>query len=412
MTNEADESSKRVVFLTGSSGFLGGVLAKQLQSDTSVAKIYCPIWIKKGMLGADRLAQCLGSCNKCIHLEMDDAIPSDTTHVILNAYSTRFDEELSVKLEGSVAPTLKLLEDCYRLKESIQGITFVSTAYVQPPLPYRSDEKGRIPFLLESSHSSMTAKQVYDVALRSDTAAIAELLQDLDPYYRNNSYLFSKHLMEHLLTEQYHDLPVCIVRPSLICPSLDLQDGWTTRSSVFFLASIAPRYIFMSPRCKGKVNLVLVEDVTKDCIEAVFKLARPASKDGNGQLWHPIISSTAHSNTTVVLALFKATAPHVPRMDIRKEWLLNLVRKIEFSMVSLSAGQNAARKLEAAYGYFDYTHANTWEFECRHSEQTPQTAIESVPRYYLSTSNSKTVRQALGADGTNRPDGECVTTNL
>jgi thioester reductase-like protein len=91
VTNKADESSKQVFFLTGSTGFLGIVLAKQLQSDVAITKMCCPIRFKKGMLRADRLAQCLGSCNKCIHLEMDKAILSDMTHVILNACSTRFD---------------------------------------------------------------------------------------------------------------------------------------------------------------------------------------------------------------------------------------------------------------------------------------------------------------------------------
>jgi hypothetical protein len=331
------------------------------------------------MLGADRLAQRLGSCNKCVHLGMDEAIPSDTTHVILNGHSTRFDEELIVKLEQSVAPILKLLEECRRLKKAIQGIAFVSTAYVQPPLPYRSNEKGRIaflPFPLESSNCDMNAKQEYDAALRSDAA----VNQDFLPYYRNNSCLFSKHILEHLLTEQYHDFPICVVRPSLICPSLDLQDGYKSNFGVPLMFLVANRFSFITPRCEGKLNFVLVEDVINDCMEAVFKLARPASADENGQLWHPIISSTSHSNGPLV-AVFKAMAPHVPRMEIRRTWLRNLVRKTEFLVTRLSVGQKGARKYKAVYDSYEYFHANTWDFECRHSERTTQIMIETYHRW-------------------------------
>jgi hypothetical protein len=190
-------------------------------------------------------------------------------------------------------------------------------------------------------NNTMTAKQVYDMALLSVAATKAEFLQDLHPHYRNNSYLFSKHILEHLLTEQYHDLPICVVRPSLICSSLDLQDGWyNTKSPVSFVvsSSIAPRYIFMAPRCEGKVNLVLVEDVTNDCMEAVFKLARPASADGNGHLWHPILSSTSHSNSNII-SILKGVAPLVPRMGIRGKRRRRLVRTTEFIVVRIAAGK-------------------------------------------------------------------------
>jgi hypothetical protein len=229
-------------------------------------------------------------------------------------------------LQESVAPILKVLEDCCALKKLIQGIAFVSTACVQPPLPHQSCEKGCIPFLLESSHSSMTAKQVCDVHLRSVAAAMTKFLQDLHPHCRSNSHLFSKHILEHLLTEQCHDLPICIVRPSLICPSLDLQDGWKAKSPVLvFSTSVAHHCAFVAPRCEGKVNLVLVEDVTKDCIKAVFKLARPASEDGNGRLWYPVLSSTLTppSTTTFLASMMKAIAPHAPRIGVRKNGCSN-----------------------------------------------------------------------------------------
>jgi hypothetical protein len=64
----------------------------------------------------------------------------------------------------------------------------------------------------------------------------------------------------------------------------------------------------------------------------------------------------------------------------QEKWLLKLVRTTEFTVAGLARGQRAAGKLKAAHGLYDCFHANTWDFEGRHLEQTPQILIETARR--------------------------------
>jgi nucleoside-diphosphate-sugar epimerase len=375
----------RVVFLTGATGFLGGWLVKELQDDPSIAKVYCPIRAKKGLSGAERMVKSLGLYDKCVHLDIDASVPADTTHVIFNAYSTRFDETLQFKLEQNVVPILKTLDECRLLKGSLQGIAIVSTAYVQPPVPFpRPAFQGRIPFAF-GEYPNVTAWQLYEQVLSRGDSVIPELLPGLDQFYHVNRYAFSKHILEHLLIEKYADMPIAVVRPSMICPSADLTYGYEQKSGISLIFSLAPHFVFLTPRGEGKVNLVALEYVTSDTMDAVFKLASPAVKDENGHLWHPIIMSTSHSNASPFM-LLRGIAPYIPRMDIRVAWLRNCFRQTEFLLARLAYGPKAAMLLGVLYDNYDYIAANTWDFEPKYPEDFWKLAVEGG-RLYLKMKN-------------------------
>jgi len=344
--------SNRIVYLTGSTGFLGGMIVRKLQEDETVAKVYCPIRDKKGMTGEDRLKASVGDFPKCAYLPIAGKVPDDTTHVILNAYNTRFDEDLGDKLRDNVVPIIRIMDELNARKKPIQGITFVSTAYVLPPLPFTSPKGGKLPFLLDSG-TKLTATDVYEEALKSKPCDLSKMIPDLHPYYKENSYVFSKHILERLLIEKYPKLPICVVRPSMILPGQDLEYGFTTKSAIPLIFQLAPYPVFLAPRCEGKVNIVFIEDVTKDCMEGAFELAKPAEADESGTKWHTITQSVGHSNASSMM-LFRGVAPEVPRFDIRTEWLRNMVRAWENILVQFLFGQRKAKLLSTAYETYDY----------------------------------------------------------
>jgi nucleoside-diphosphate-sugar epimerase len=367
-------TTNRVVYLTGASGFLGGFLARDFEKDDSIVKVYCPIRAKKGQSGPDRLSELLPSLKKCVYMDPNDVVPADVTHVILNAYNTRFDEEHRSKLKGNIEPILKLLDQCKQRSttdgNTIRGITFVSTAYTQPPLPFRRYEGNYLPLLLdeENDRKKMTATEVYDKIMRMDDHfTVTDVLPDLHPYYAKNSYVFSKHLLETMLGEKYPDLPISIVRPSMVAIPLTLDYGLTTKAAVPLLMQLSQHWICMAPKTGGKVNVILMEDTCADIKLGVFEAAKAAQCNVYGRCIHETIASCSYTEHNDSREFFKAGAPHVPRIfDIPYDWLLHLVRNIEYFAAWCIFGSKAAHLLHVVYVNYDFYMDNTWDFEARH----------------------------------------------
>ena len=400
-------SKQKVIYLTGSTGFLGGFLVRELQADATVAKIYCPVRGKKGLSGSERFQKCFpfASYNKCNHLGMEEPLPDDASHVILNAYNTRFDEDIRHKLQENVVPILRVLDECRQRMTLIRGISLVSTAYVQPHKPFRHVVGGRLPFLLldynsssssQASNTPITATEVFDklMAGSGNTPSVHEIVPGLHPYYSGNNYILSKHILEHLLVEKYAELPICIVRPSLIIPPRTVEYGLDTKAAIPLFMQIAPHPVLLAPHCEGALNVVFIEHVATDVLLATFQLAKPAasaaaynnnnphtddaSASDGAALWHPIIEATGFSNISF-LDFSRRWFPHVPRMDLRVSWLRNTVRSIEFLCAMLLFGPKASKLLRVIYQNYDFFMAHTWDFKPRYTED-PRLHM-SMPEY-------------------------------
>lgn len=360
----------RVLYLTGSSGFLGGYLCKEFDKNPTIATVYCPIRTKKGMTGPERLATLL-PYEKCTYVGIHDPIPPEVTHVVLNAYSTRFDESIRKKLKENVEPIMELLDQCKHLP-NLQCVVFVSTAYVQPPLPFKRLPESRLPLLLMTEEERKNspwknARQVYETILESrdvddddsSNNVVERHFPNLHPYYKSNSYVFSKHLLESMLEEEYmKHFNVCIVRPSMIAPPRTLDYGLLTKSAAPLMMQLSQLPIIFAPKTSGKPNVVFLEEVHDDILVAMDSRCKGKKKID-------LISSTGVDND--IPAMWKASAPHIPRFtNLKDGWLMQTIRTMEYWFVYVVLGSKTAGLLQAVYENYDFFLDHVWDFEHRH----------------------------------------------
>jgi len=359
----ATATTADVVYLTGSSGFVGQMIVRCCESLGSIVKVYCPVREKQGASGKERFQGLFGSSKKTVFVETTDPLPSDVTLVILNAYDVRFFTPLDTKLKGSVEPMLRILEQC-RGHPLVRGISVVSTAYVQNPLPFKQPEINRIPFELADI---MSASKLYH-GLVTGVISFDKILEDhgkeLSHHHKWNLYAFSKHIMEHVVHETFADLPICIVRPAIVAPSRDGTYGHDSSDGFPLFLKIAQSPLIRFPRNEGKLNIVFVEDVASDIIEAASMLAEPATRDEKGLVFHPICSSTSAS-AHGALEMAKWAAPQVWRFDIRNSTARKALRTMEIGVVRMVKGKRMARLTRNLYSVFDPIFSNTWDYEGR-----------------------------------------------
>ena len=213
-----------VTYLTGGSGYLGGeiVRALALNERTVHAQVLVPVRDKAGKTGQERFDPLFsGGRNPHQHARWvapAEPIPDDAEVVILNAFDVAFHKDIARVLRESVAPTLALLEECSKLSlktGKLRKVILVSTAYVQPPLPFKRCDGPITPF-----HGAADPWGLYGKLLNGEMGW-QDLVDDKDndSHFTTNAYIYAKTLLEHLVAT-FKDLPCTyIVRPSIIGPS-------------------------------------------------------------------------------------------------------------------------------------------------------------------------------------------------
>jgi|EP01046_Picozoa_sp_COSAG06_P035851 nucleoside-diphosphate-sugar epimerase len=217
------------IYLTGGSGYLGGEIVRSLALDKLAEdkKVLVPVREKRGKSGQERFESIFrGGGNPHKHTQWIDPaapIPDETEVVILNAFDVAFHTDIARVLRESVAPMLALLEQCTQLraKGNLKKVVIVSTAYVQPPIPFRRCDGPITPF-----NGAADPWGTYSQILNGEMVW-QDLVDDprSDTHSTTNAYIYAKTLMEHLIATM-NELPrTTIVRPSVIGPSSDGERG-------------------------------------------------------------------------------------------------------------------------------------------------------------------------------------------
>ncbi|XP_071955375.1 fatty acyl-CoA reductase 1-like [Antedon mediterranea] len=233
----------QTLLITGATGFIGKVLLEKiLRSCPGIDGVYLLVRPKWGRPTQERVEQ-LVNCKLFDKLRQSQpnfadkihAINSDLQHsklglsdediatlrekvtVVFHVAATiKFDEKLGLSLKLNVVATQEMLKLCKEMN-SLKVFVHVSTAYAYcdrehieevvypPPVdPYKL--LGAIEWMSEDMISTITPQMIGN---------------------RPNTYTFTKALAEHVLVQEGKDLPLCIVRPSIVGAAWkDPIQGW------------------------------------------------------------------------------------------------------------------------------------------------------------------------------------------
>lgn len=231
------------LLITGSSGFVGKVLLeKLLRSCPNVGTIYVLLRPKHNTELRRRVEDIFktqifdavkrdnpDALKKVVAIRGDVTLPRlglsdedeatliDNVSVVFHsAANVRFDEPLRTAVNLNVGGTYRLLELCRKMK-MLQSVVHVSTAYCN--CLRSSVDEGVYP-------TRIHPKQLMDALTWMDDDTVAVLTPHLLAGYPN-TYVFTKALAEQLVLDSLDELPIVIIRPSIIVASWkEPMPGW------------------------------------------------------------------------------------------------------------------------------------------------------------------------------------------
>lgn len=295
----ASPSPAPCVLLTGATGFLGKVVLEELlrrRNEIGFDKVIILVREKRGQGGHERFAQnvatspcfknlpsnwtdhvevvCgdLGEADCGLDAKVRAALTTRVSHIIHCAASIDFNLPVAQACTANIVSSLNMLE-LARACPGLVRLVSVSTAYVMPhpggtvarsfpealaPLPY-------------------PAAQIYQdiVEGRADQA---RLLRECG---HPNTYTLTKCVAEHLLVERRGDVPLTIVRPSVISASWRYPfPGWIDSNAAFagFVVTIGAGYLrVVDARGKAYLDVMPCDEVSIRIIDNTFVPADTSS---------------------------------------------------------------------------------------------------------------------------------------
>lgn len=287
---ELHPGSGRELLLTGTTGFLGKVVLHELmrrREALGVERVYALIRTNGSGSAEKRFAKdvATSACFAALPSNWQDyveviagdlckpgagidfaqrnTIEERVTHVINCAASVQFNLPLKDAAVANISTALEMLQlakSCRRLESLVN----VSTAYVTP-----HPKDGKTVFE-ELVALPWNAADTYDAILRGEANEQQLLAETGHP----NTYTLTKCIAEHLLVERREDMPLTLVRPSIISVSMHQPfPGWIDSPAAFalFAAQIGSgRMRAVIGRKKSRLDVIPCDAVADRLIDAAF----------------------------------------------------------------------------------------------------------------------------------------------
>lgn len=233
----------RSVLVTGGTGYMGKVmLEKLLYSCDGIAKIYILVRTKRGRTPAQRIADMwklpvferlrtkdpeaikkiipvagdLHSDNLGLSESDLNTLTNDVSVVFHMAATLKLEATLKDAVEHNTVGVVALLDLAKKLKK-LEVFCHFSTAYCSPDL-----EK----FEERVYECKDNPRDVIDVVSWLNPEALEVATPKIIAPHAN-TYTYSKRLAESLVANEKDNIPVCIIRPSIVCPAaIEPLPGW------------------------------------------------------------------------------------------------------------------------------------------------------------------------------------------
>jgi len=250
----------KTVFITGGTGFIGKIIIEKLLRCTEVKKIYMLIREKKGVNPQKRLDQLFNSklfdllkkqkndVHKkvfAIHGDIEKpmlGIAENDQHLLLEqveivfhcAATVRFDEDLSRAIKMNIGAVFSLVELCKSMTRLV-SLVHVSTAYCHCQQQHIQEKSYKSPM---KPKDAMALLHSMDREVLDSPVVTREVIGD-----RPNTYTFTKAIAEEIIMTECGQLPVCIVRPSIVVstwkePVAGWVDNLNGPTGLFLIAGI------------------------------------------------------------------------------------------------------------------------------------------------------------------------------
>lgn len=283
----------KTLFLTGGTGFMGKVfIEKLLYCCPDIKKIYVLLRPKRGKSIEARLEdifktplfsrirdECPTVLSKVVPVSGDVSLsglglsPFDEERLLQEveiavhgAASLRLEAKLKDAINMNTEGTLRFLTVCKKMKKLLL-VVHVSTAFCHCDVEEMEEKAYPSPYdpmdVIKMTH------WLPDSTLEKITPDL------LKPH--PNSYTYSKRLAETLVASHYPELPVCIVRPSIVIPAWkEPLEGWVDNlNGPTGILVGGAKGVIRSMHCNADYNaeVIPVDMAINGIITAIYRLA-------------------------------------------------------------------------------------------------------------------------------------------